>query len=59
MREPAVVALDEAGRFAISVLGGHRAGADPLTKDVAAILGATPIVTTTGAARSVPQIRWR
>jgi cobalt-precorrin 5A hydrolase len=41
-RGPAVVAVDEAGRFAISVLGG-----DALAQQVAGRLGATAVVTTT------------
>jgi cobalt-precorrin 5A hydrolase len=40
-RDPAVVAVDDAGRFAISVLGG-----DNLAQQVAALLGATAVVTT-------------
>src|SRR4051794_27356553 len=38
--EPAVVVVDEAGRFAVSVLGGHGGGANRLAHEVAAALGA-------------------
>ena len=55
-RDPAVVVVDDAGRFAISVLGGHGAGANELTDDVAAILGATPVVTTASEVRRVPAV---
>ena len=34
-RDPAVVVVDDAGRFAISVLGGHGAGANELASEVA------------------------
>ena len=44
--DPAVVVLDEAGRFAISLLAGHEGGANALTYRVAAIVGAVPVVTT-------------
>lgn len=44
--DPAVVVLDEAGRFAISLLSGHLGGANALTGRIAALLGATPVLTT-------------
>jgi cobalt-precorrin 5A hydrolase len=44
--DPAVVCLDEAGRFAVSVLSGHAGGANALCEEVAAALGAQPVITT-------------
>ena len=44
--DPAVVSVDEAGRFAIALCGGHLGGANELTRRVAELLGATPVVTT-------------
>ncbi|MCS7280183.1 MAG: cobalamin biosynthesis protein [Desulfobacterota bacterium] len=44
--DPAVVVVDEKKRFAISALSGHEGGANRLANQVAAILGAEPIVTT-------------
>lgn len=44
--DPAVVVLDDRGRFAISVLSGHIGGANELTHLVAEITGAVPVITT-------------
>ena len=54
--DPAVVVVDDAGRFAVSVLGGHGAGANELARDVARVLGATPVVTTASEARGLPAV---
>ena len=48
--DPAVVVLDEAGRFAVSLLAGHEGGANVLAYRVAAIVGAVPVVTTASEA---------
>lgn len=44
--DPAVVVMDEAGRFAVSLLSGHLGGANELAKEVARHTGATPVITT-------------
>jgi cobalt-precorrin 5A hydrolase len=44
--DPAVLVIDDAGRFVISVLSGHVGGANAFTEEVAALIGATPVVTT-------------
>ena len=44
--DPAVVVVDEQGRYAVSLLSGHLGGANELTRRVAAILGAEPVITT-------------
>ncbi|MDQ1361150.1 MAG: cobalt-precorrin hydrolase / cobalt-factor methyltransferase / precorrin-3B [Acidimicrobiaceae bacterium] len=44
--DPAVVCVDEAGRFAVALCGGHHGGANDLARQVGALLGATPVVTT-------------
>jgi cobalt-precorrin 5A hydrolase len=54
--EPAVVVVDEAGRFAVSVLGGHAGGANQLTVEVAHALGATPVITTASDALRLPAV---
>lgn len=43
--DPAVVCVDDSGRFAVSLLSGHVGGADELTQEVAGILGATAVIT--------------
>ena len=44
--DPAVVSLDELGRFVIPLLSGHIGGANALAVRLAAALGATAVVTT-------------
>ena len=43
---PAVVVVDEQGKFAISLLSGHVGGANELTEEVSAVIGAVPVITT-------------
>ena len=50
-RDPAVVVVDVCGRYAVSLLGGHEAGANRLAVEVANALGAEPVITTTTEAR--------
>ena len=64
--DPPVVVLDEAGRFAVSVLGGHIAGANDLAKEAAQALGAVPVITTASEALGLPaldligrRLRWK
>jgi cobalt-precorrin 5A hydrolase len=54
--DPAVVVVDEGGRFAISVLGGHLGGANPLASEVAQALGATAVITTASEAMGLPAV---
>jgi cobalt-precorrin 5A hydrolase / precorrin-3B C17-methyltransferase len=44
--DPAIVCVDEAGRFVIPVAGGHAAGANALAREVAGFLGAQAVITT-------------
>jgi cobalt-precorrin 5A hydrolase len=47
LTDPAVVAIDIAGRFAISLLSGHEGKANELTLKAANILDAEPVISTT------------
>lgn len=44
--DPGVVCVDEGGRFAVALVGGHGGGANELAGRVGELLGATPVVTT-------------
>ncbi|WP_333739471.1 precorrin-3B C(17)-methyltransferase [Streptomyces sp. IBSBF 2806] len=52
--DPGVVCVDEAGRFAVSLVGGHGGGANELAVSVGALLGAEPVVTTATDAVGIP-----
>lgn len=54
--DPAVVCVDDGGRFAIALTGGHEGGANTLAREVASILGATAVVTTATDGRGLPAI---
>jgi cobalt-precorrin 5A hydrolase len=45
--DPAVVVVDVCGRYAISLLSGHEGGANDLAFQVANLIGAEPVITTT------------
>ncbi len=46
MKDPAIVCVDELGRYSISLLSGHIGGANVLTGLIASAIGAEPIITT-------------
>ncbi len=44
--DPAVVVVDETGKYAISLLSGHMGGANDFAMEIARIIGAQPVITT-------------
>lgn len=52
--DPGIVCVDEGGRFAVSLVGGHGGGANELAREVGELLGAEPVVTTATDSVGVP-----
>ena len=51
--DPAVVVLDECGRFAVPILSGHLGGANDLARQLSALCGAVPVITTATDANGI------
>lgn len=45
-KDPAVVVMDQKGRYAISLISGHLGGANELAAKLAKIIGGEPVITT-------------
>ncbi|MGB3638867.1 MAG: cobalamin biosynthesis protein, partial [Rivularia sp. (in: cyanobacteria)] len=54
--DPAVIVIDETGKFVISLCGGHQGGADKLTNLIALQLGATPVLTGASNGLELPAV---
>ena len=64
--DPGVTVIDDAGQFVIPVLSGHVGGANAMAEQVAALIQATPVVTTASdVGRTIPvdilgrELDWR
>lgn len=55
-RDPAVVAVDQAGRFAVSLISGHLGGANVLAGRVAGVLAGQAVLTTATDVRGLAAI---
>ena len=54
--DPAVVVLDERGKFVVSLLSGHIGGANRLAEQVASIVGGQAVVTTASDVQHKPAL---
>jgi cobalt-precorrin 5A hydrolase / precorrin-3B C17-methyltransferase len=54
--DPAVLVIDELGQSVISLCSGHLGHADQLTRLVASVIGATPIITGTSMRSQLPSL---
>ncbi|MHB1127813.1 MAG: cobalt-precorrin 5A hydrolase [Bacillota bacterium] len=59
MTDPAVVVMDEAGRYAISLLSGHQGGANNLARCIERAVGAQAVITTATDVHGLPAIELR
>ena len=54
--DPAVVVVDELGRFVISLVSGHLGGANDLAREVAQITGGQPVISTASDVQDRPAL---
>ncbi|WP_447974032.1 precorrin-3B C(17)-methyltransferase [Nitrospira sp. Kam-Ns4a] len=54
--DPGVLVVDDEARHVISLLGGHRGGANVMAQAVAAVLGAAPVLTTASESLGLPAL---
>lgn len=54
--DPAVVVMDEKGKYVISLVSGHLGGANALTRKIAKATGAKPVITTATDVNRLPCI---
>lgn len=55
-KDPAVLVVDPHSRYVVSLLSGHLGGANEYARQVAALLGAQPVITTATDAYGVPSV---
>ena len=55
-RDPAVIVLDQEGKYVVSLLSGHLGGANQLARDVARLTGGEAVITTATDTAGVPSM---
>ncbi|MGI5085554.1 cobalt-precorrin 5A hydrolase [Treponema putidum] len=55
-QDPAVIVIDDLGRFVISLLSGHLGGANALTERIAKAIGAVSVITTASDGRNIEAV---
>ena len=55
-RDPAVIVLDQEGKYVVSLLSGHLGGANDLARKVAGITGGQPVITTATDTAGLPSM---
>ena len=55
-RDPAVLVLDQRGRYVVSLLSGHIGGGNALARRLAEVIGATPVITTATDVEGLPAL---
>ena len=55
-KDPAIVVVDDFGKFSISLLSGHLGGANKIAKWISENIGAIPVITTASDSRGIDSI---
>lgn len=54
--DPAVLVLDETGKYIVSLLSGHSGGANKITRELSGYLGAEAVITTASDTNNMPSL---